>query len=308
MNLEKKINGFISANNTVLDYESVKRSIQLIRSLHLSEKSITTKPINQKRIPKIARKNIDDLFPALNKDILYLSQQELQRISSQHKEKKQTELETLNQINSKASIINIFDIPLNYQVQNARYGYAVVATPLLSNPTFWKKINPIATQINLYGPSDYLTAIIYTHELIHLFIRRNKGIIEDYYHEELIPIFLEKVFALETDPTEDLLSKVEMHRINYQQNDINIIEKNLDNVEQRSNQHLISSLLANYLFYQYYNSSSKEKQSILNRVQQILNGEKKLTEFLNEQKAFLEKREIIDATEHSIKKSLIKKK
>ena len=36
--LRKKINGFISANNTVLDYESVKRSIELIRSLHLLKK------------------------------------------------------------------------------------------------------------------------------------------------------------------------------------------------------------------------------------------------------------------------------
>ncbi len=307
--LRKKVSGYTKEDKTVLESDQAKRCIELIREIPFPEKEfITTRAINPKRIPKIARKDIENLFPNLNKGVLYISKEDIETIAINGSKNNLPEKEILDTINRKAKTIDLFNIPLNYIMQEEREGSALLCAPIPHDQSLISQVKNIAAQIDIAGPADYLTAIIYSHELIHLLPRRFKGIIADYYHEELLPIFLEKVLALEADPTEELIQKTETFRVRSHQKDIDVITKRLDFPEERGHQHLISGLLANCMFDRYYNETPLGKRHMLDEVQSILNGNKPLSDFLQEQAITLDTSEVVTATEQSIGKCLIKKR
>lgn len=306
--LRKKITGYKCEDKSVLNHDTVKRSIDLIKQIQFPEKEfITTKAINPKRIPKIARKDVETLFPNLNRGVLFLSKKDIETIGINGSKNSLSEKDVITAINKKATTVDLFSIPMNYTMQEERDGSALLCIPLPHDQSLIPQIKNIAAQIDIAGPADYLTAIIYTHELMHLLPRRFKGIIEDYYHEELLPIFIEKVIALEADPTEDLIRKVEEFRVRSHQKDIDVIEKKQDFPYELGHQHLISGLLANCMFDRYYNETPTGRRYMLDEVQQVLNGNKTIAELLQDQAITLATSEVVTATKHSTEKCLIKK-
>lgn len=306
--LRKKITGYKWEDKSVLDYDSVKRSIELIKQIQLPEKEfITTRAINPKRIPKIARKDVESLFPNLNRGVLFVSKKDIETIGIHSSKNSLPEKDLITAINKKATTVDLFSIPMNYTMQEERDGSALLCVIPPRDQSLIPQIKNITAQIDVAGPADYLTAIIYAHEAMHLLPRRFKGIIEDYYHEELLPIFIEKVIALEADATEDLIHKVEEFRLRGHQKDIAVIERKRDFPYELGHQHLISGLLANCMFDRYYNETPTGRRQMLDQVQQVLNGNKSVAELLQDQAITLSTSEVATATEHSIQKCLIKK-
>ena len=306
--MRKKVIGYTREDKSVLETSEAKEAISLINSITFPEKEfITTKAINPKRIVKIARQDLTTLFPNLNRNVLYIPKKDIETIAINSEKKKLSELETIRTINNKASTIDLFNLPLNYTMQEYRDGSALLCSPVPNDPLLIPQVKNVVSQIDLAGPADYLTAIIYAHESIHLLPRRFKGIIEDYYHEELLPIFLEKVLALEADPTEELIQKLETFRVRAHQKDISVITKRQEHPEELGHQHLISGLLANCMFDRYYHETPAGRRYILNEIHNILNGNKTVSSFLEEQEITLSTSEVVTATEHSVQKCLIKK-
>ena len=83
--LKKKIAGFKTEDKTLLTFPTVKTSIALIKKIELPEKQfITTKAINPKRIIKIAQKDLNTLFPKLNKTALVFPKKESEVLAMKH--------------------------------------------------------------------------------------------------------------------------------------------------------------------------------------------------------------------------------
>ena len=61
------------------------------------------------------------------------------------------------------------------------------------------------------------------------------------------------------------------------------------------------------MFDRYYHETPTGRRYILNEIQNILNGNKTVSSFLEEQEITLSTSEVVTATEHSVQKCLIKK-
>lgn len=305
--IRKKVAGFKKEDKTPLTFPTVKTSIELIQGVQLPEREfITTKAINPKRIIKIAQKDLNTLFPKLNKNTLYLSKSESEALAMKHIQSKTPEVRVVTDFNLHAKQIDIFSIPLNYMMQQKRGAYTILSTLIPYDQSLLDLVKSTISQIDVSGPADYLTAVMYEHELIHALLRNYKGIIEDYYHEEVLPIFIEKVISLEADSTEELNKKSETYRMRSHQDDIRLVTNDEDFLDEGAHKHLISGLLANLMFYRYYNETSIGRRHMLDEVQKVLNGEKTVEEFLLEQDISLQSSELIEATKHSINKCLVK--
>ena len=305
--IRKKVAGFKTEDKRPLSFPTVKTSIELIQGIQLPEKEIiTTRAMNPKRIAKIAQKDFNNLFPKLNKKALFLSKKETEQLAMKHIKNSTPEIKIVTDFNLHAKQTDIFSIPLNYTMQANRTGYTELGTLIPSDQSVVDLIKSTVSEINICGPSDYLTVITYEHELIHVLLRNYKGIIEDYYHEEVLPIFVEKLISFESDPTEELNKKTETFRIRGHQDDIRLITKNQDFLDEGAHKHLISGLLANCMFYRYYNETPLGRRYMLDEVQKVLNGEKTVEQLLQEQEITLQTNEVVTATNHSINKCLVK--
>lgn len=302
----KQIYGFRREDKSVLELDSVRRSIDLINQVPFPEKEVlTTKPLNPKRIIRVAQKDFTNLFSNLNRDIFFLSKADSEALAIKHMKAKSKDQDIVRDFNLRAKNIDMFAVPFNFVQKDFRGGSALLCSLVPEDRSVINSVKNIASQIDITGPSDYLTAIIYEHELVHLLLRRHKGSIEDYYHDELLPIFLEKVFAFENDQTEDLLTKMEMFRVRGHQTDYQSIKRNLD-IEEKGYQHLISGLIANLMFYRYYHETPTGRRHMLDGIEKVLNGEKTVEEMLKEQSLEISSSELVTATKHSISKCLIK--
>ena len=305
--IRKKVAGFKTEDKTPLTFPTVQTSISLIEGIQLPEREfITTKAINPKRITKIAQKDINTLFPKLNKNTLYFPKKDSEALAMKHLQNKTPEIKVVTDFNLHAKETDIFSIPVNYVMQPNRGGYTVLSTLIPYDKSLIDLVKSTVAQINVSGPADYLTAIMYEHELIHALLRNYKGIIEDYYHEEVMPMFVEKVISLEADSTGVLNQKAETYRLRGHQDDIRLVANNQDFIDEGAHKHLISGLLANLMFYRYYNETPLGRRYMLDQVQKVLNGEKTVEEFLLEQDISLSSNDLVDATTHSMNKCLVK--
>ena len=118
--MRKKVIGYTKEDKSVLETSEAKEAISIINSITFPEKEfITTKAINPKRIVKIARQDLTTLFPHLNRNVLYIPKKDIETIAINSEKKKLSELETIRAINNKASTIDLFNLPLNYTMQES---------------------------------------------------------------------------------------------------------------------------------------------------------------------------------------------
>lgn len=305
--IRKQIYGFRREDKTVLRLDSVQRSIDLLNQIEFPQKEVLSTPaLNLKRITRVAQKDFSNLFPNLNRKVLYLPKKEIETLAIQHLKNKSKEIDIIRDFNTRAQNVDMLNIPLNLIQKEERTGSALLCAPVPEDRSLINMIKNIPSQIDITGPSDYLTAIIYEHELVHLLLRRHKGSIEDYYHDEVLPMFLEKVFALKNDQTENLLATMETFRIRGHQLEHKLIKTNKEIFDERAHQHLISGLIANLMFSRYYNETPIGRRNMLDEIEKVLNGEKTTEEMLKDQSIEISSSELVTATEHSVSKCLIK--
>lgn len=305
--LKKRLQGITSANQDVLNLEPVKRSIELIENIALPDSvSLTSKAINPKRIIKTAKKDFTRIFPNVNRQVLYADEEDIYFIDNQNAQHPYANKLLIQKLNDISKPVDVFEISLLYEQTQERFG-ANCSPMLLKDDIYYLNNTPIlASWIQITDPSDYMSTIIYEHELTHLLQLRYRGIIEDYFQEEVLPITIEKIMALECDETETLLEKMQLFRMNSQQISSKGIKTNEDETKEHHQTYLISGLIANCIFDRYYNESPTGRNYILGEIQDVLNGKKTLGQLLQEQTISLDTSEAVTATKHSIQKCLKK--
>jgi len=261
---------------------------------------ITAKAINPKKIVKVAKSLFLKLLSNVDRNVLFFPLNEVSKLQNLAIRNGYTEEQFINAYNSLTKMIDIFDIPVNYSIDGNRNGNYKSADLLSSEDDLLNKLRLVVSEINLDGPSDYLMITIYLHELIHVLLKRFKGIIGDYNYSEFLPIFFERVFTLHLDSDETLLNKELLRRNINTKSVVNLILKG----DKHGRVYLISTLLANILFKRYYKYSDSEREKLLLELQLVLNGKKSIPVFLKEQGVDLNSEEVINATQFVIDNSM----
>lgn len=307
LELKNRLKGITSSNKDVLNFAPVKRSIELIENSTLpDDQSLTSKAISPKRIIKVAKKDFTRIFPNLNRQVLYADVEDVYFISEQNIQNHYPNKLLIKKLNEVAKPVDIFEIPLRYEQIQERTGATCFPHIIRDDPSYLNSTPLMVSWIAITGPADYISTIIYEHELTHSLQERYRGIIEDYYQNEVLPITIEQIIALECDETEDLLKKMQGFHMQAQQIASKEIKANRDDPEENHHIHLISGLIANCIFDRYYNETPTGRNYMLGKIQSVLNGEKTLSQLLQEQAISLNTSEVVTATEHSIQKCLMK--
>ncbi len=134
-----------------------------------------------------------------------------------------------------------------------------------------------------------LSIATYTHEIAHTQIESNPGITEDFHNKEVITIFLEKVNALELDPTGELLRISERIRYRDLLENIIIVYAYLNGSEDydyvtvlESSMYIESTLKAEKLFDIYQQARKpKERSRILRDIQSVFDAQLTTERLLN---------------------------
>ena len=160
------------------------------------------------------------------------------------------------------------------------------AKPLIMTPN---GLNTIGRKVYFshFNLGEELTNIsigTYAHEIAHTQQERHIGYAEDYLHREVISIFIEKLVAIELDPTGKLLKLADgvrmMDLINRYHN---LLFNNSGSVDKKVEDlmYLKSILLANKLFDLYINErKQKNKDKYIDDIQKVFDGKITVEELL----------------------------
>lgn len=146
-------------------------------------------------------------------DILYADMDKIQN-NLEYIQTSQNTSELYDKVNSFLVGIN----PLDLQIKLVR-GHSMVGDiqkPVIISPPIQENDNRKVyfSHINLGKQLTKLSAGTLIHEIAHSQQEQNIGYAEDFLDKEIISIFLEKVAALEMDPTGELLRISELTRFN----------------------------------------------------------------------------------------------
>lgn len=133
-----------------------------------------------------------------------------------------------------------------------------------------------------------LSIATYSHEISHTQTESNPGITEDYHNKEVISIFLEKVNALELDPTGQILRKSERMRYRHLLEQISVVYNHLNGGQKfdfktvlEASMYVESALKAEKLFDMYQQARKpKEKTRILKDIQSVFDAKLSTEELL----------------------------
>lgn len=150
--------------------------------------------------------------------------------------------------------------------------------------------------ISLGDRYDKLSIGTYTHEITHILIDRHKGVVENYYNDEFLSIFMEKVAVDQIDntPNKFLVKCSEIYRLAHVKKLLNDLENCKEGTSEYKDKlkYIQSSLYAGILFDRYSQGDEPQKQAILEQIKAILNGKAKLNDFIKNQQLSLDNEEV----------------
>lgn len=179
-----------------------------------------------------------------------------------------------------------FAIPLSYEDVDKYYGTTEIQIPICEEEEFLKKMNIYFNRIVLSKKITPIVGVCYTHELTHTQLVGNKGIIKDFYNMELLPIFMELLYAFKTDSSFRLFKTILAQRITYLLYSFDKVfkysEKSKNNkIEAMLCSKYITSLLKALNLFSKYTYGSKElKSEIMGWIQQVFDGLRCLEDML----------------------------
>lgn len=196
--------------------------------------------------------------------------------------------ELLEEYKSHSKKGSIFQIPIIEKKENTEMIGLTHKGPLICPgdreilervPVYMEAIFLGTKEINLLNVGTY------AHELTHALLDRHKGVVENYYNDELLSIFMEKLFvdALDTSKNKRVLKISEIRRLE----NLKIAFNELENSEGESYyshlKYIQSTLYAGILFDKYSRASKEEKDKMIKLIGEILNGRRKVNDLLQEE-------------------------
>lgn len=206
--------------------------------------------------------------------------------------------DVINYFNKAAKMINPFDLPIIYNIDNVNGGRLKTQVLVTEDHDYFEELLP---KLNLYFTGIYLpkttsdiSTASYIHELTHSQLESNKGTIEEFHNAEVISIFNELLYAYCRN--KDLFYYLLITRINgillnfnsiyeYKTNESgeNILEdRTYTEFDYHTDiKYLTSTLKAFKLLALYIGNSKSAKDYIIHQINSAMDGYRSLEESLN---------------------------
>lgn len=213
-----------------------------------------------KKIVNEVREHSEFIFDDIDQDVIWMSNRKYKKHFSTY--------DNDLIIKKYSKVKNIFDVPVKAGSKSC-----VIYNNHISDDPF------IPITINNIFLSRFSTDVDYLHEISHILVGRNRGIVENYLHNEFVPIFLELLYSNNKDK-KLLLEETMASRINNMKNSLEYNFPRDSYLATKRDKYLISGLFAFNAFNQYQNFNVEQKQDMLNSLKEVLNGESTVESFL----------------------------
>lgn len=190
---------------------------------------------------------------------------------------------------------NVYDVPVELVKSNSPLGLVdgkvlqgpcmVSAGSLEGIVEFVKKVGALNERIYLGNRTNALSVGTYIHEMVHCLLDRNQGIVENYFYDEFLPEFMEKVAIDANDKSKDKrnlkiaeiirLRDMQLSLIDLLRRDA-LVEEKYDSIK-----YIQSGILSGLLFDKYERADQAGKEKILLEVRKVLRGEEKVQSIID---------------------------
>lgn len=197
-------------------------------------------------------------------------------------------------IKNNIELKKVTDIPILLNLseeQNGRTFYASFYSHF-QNLKYYELLPNIINEIKLEGASNDFSKGIYVHEMYHALSQRNKGYTNNYLYEEVLPLFMENVTALDLDPK--LLEPYTLKNLLEMKDDIinltssQFYEENYKNIIEPQ-KYILSNIMVSALFNVYLHSSNRGQKQINDEINKVLMGTQQLEDVFNKYEITTEK-------------------
>ena len=198
--------------------------------------------------------------------------------------------------NTSAKMIDPFDLPIKY-IQGSIFAGSLCAQTLITEDEEWldiilPELNVYFTHITLPKKITSIATTSYVHEITHTQLESHKGIVKEYYHAEILSIFMELLHSYDSSIANhktNLVNRIENLLANFysiflfQTNQVEKINDPNYSIcsYHRDIQYFYSIFMAFHLFSLYQDGSSNIKKEMLTRMQKVFDGDISLEEFLD---------------------------
>ena len=195
----------------------------------------------------------------------------------------------------------IFDIPIKpAEGMDSMQGQTTKGPLIMIGDTVtMAKETPIYMEsIYLGDKYDKLSIGTYMHEITHALLDRHKGVVENYYNDEFLSIFMEivSVDQIDTSSNNFLVKCSEVYRLaNVKKllGKVDMYKESSPNYKD-SLKYIQSSLYAGILFDKYSKATDVQKKAVLDQIKLVLNGKIKLNDFIKNQQLTIEGEEVFE--------------
>ena len=195
----------------------------------------------------------------------------------------------------------IFDIPIKpAEGMDSMQGQTTKGPLIMIGDTVtMAKETPIYMEsIYLGDKYDKLSIGTYMHEITHALLDRHKGVVENYYNDEFLSIFMEKVSVdqIDTSSNNFLVKCSEVYRLANVKKLLGKVDMNKESSPnyKDSLKYIQSSLYAGILFDKYSKATDVQKKAVLDQIKLVLNGKIKLNDFIKNQQFTIEGEEVFE--------------
>ena len=197
---------------------------------------------------------------------------------------------------------NAFDIPIEQVTIEGSSplvkGKIQEGPCLISGDSFQSIINlvqnvgPLNEKIYLGNDLNIINIGTYTHEITHSLLSRHQGVVQNFFNDEFLSIFMEQVALDLCDPSPDKnnLRAAQLMRFKDIKFSLRDLFSQFASREEKyeSIKYIQSGILAGLLFKKYEKSNESDRSVILSKVGDILNGKQPVQSIIDSEQLTLD--------------------
>lgn len=191
--------------------------------------------------------------------------------------------EVISKIKESSTLVSPYDLPVKLEEGHSMVGKIEKPMILISDDNFLRNCPITFGSVVLGNNITKLSTATYGHELIHTQLESIKGSCTNYHNREVVSIFIEKLMAVEMDPSGELLRKSEEMRFRDLAENLSILysgDKFTRTELVEASVYANSILKATHLFDRYVNGDANIQKSILTGIQNIFDGKSTVEKLL----------------------------